>query len=175
MPHLFVPKSLLDFLLLKAEKIKADFEKEEKLFNEYKSDSLFGGLGMDSGMKGFGVTMHVASKDKDEPDLVGTYNDKGQWVDEDGNVFNGYFDVEGNWVEYEQFDVSKEGSYNENAQWVDKDGNVYDGYFDEEGRWIDYTYTDPSGEIVDNGYFDDKIGKWVPYGYFAGDGTYHKF
>lgn len=159
----------------KPKKIKADFEKEEKLFNEYKSDSLFGGLGMDSGMKGFGVTMHIASKDKDEPDLVGTYNDKGQWVDEDGNVFNGYFDVEGNWVEYEQFDVSKEGSYNENAQWVDKDGNVYDGYFDEEGRWIDYTYTDPSGEIVDNGYFDDKIGKWVPYGYFAGDGTYHKF
>jgi hypothetical protein len=159
----------------KPKKIKADFDKEEKLFNEYKSDSLFGGLGMDSGMKGFGVTMHIASKDKDEPDLVGTYNDKGQWVDEDGNVFNGYFDVEGNWVEYEQFDVSKEGSYNENAQWVDKDGNVYDGYFDEEGRWIDYTYTDPSGEIVDNGYFDDKIGKWVPYGYFAGDGTYHKF
>ena len=71
--------------------------------------------------------------------------------------------------------MSKEGSYNENAQWVDKDGNVYDGYFDEEGRWIDYTYTDLNGEIVDNGYFDDKIGKWVPYGYFAGDGTYHKF
>lgn len=159
----------------KPKKIKADFEKEEKLFNEYKSDSLFGGLGMDSGMKGFGVTMHIESKDKDEPDLIGRYNDKGQWVDEDGNVFNGYFDVEGNWVEYEQFDVSKEGSYNENAQWVDKDGNVYDGYFDEEGRWIDYTFTDLNGEIVDNGYFDDKIGKWVPYGYFAGDGTYHKF
>ena len=49
------------------------------------------------------------------------------------------------------------------------------GYFDEQGRWIDYTYTDQNGEIVDNGYFDDKIGKWVPYGYFAGDGTYHKF
>ncbi len=156
----------------KSKKIKADFEKEEKLFNEYKSDSLFGGLGMQTGMQGFGVTLHIENKDKDE--LVGSYNDKGQWVDEDGNVFNGYFDVEGNWVEYEQFDVSKEGSYNENAQWVDKDGNVYDGYFDEEGRWIDYTYTDPNGEIVDNGYFDDTIGKWVPYGYFAGDGTYHK-
>ena len=130
---------------------------------------------MQTGMQGFGVTLHIENKDKDEPELVGSYNDKGQWVDEDGNVFNGYFDVEGNWVEYEQFDVSKEGSYNENAQWVDKDGNVYDGYFDEEGRWIDYTYTDPNGEIVDNGYFDDTIGKWVPYGYFAGDGTYHKF
>lgn len=159
----------------KPKKIKADFDKEEKLFNEYRNDSLFGGFGMESGMKGFGVTMHIESKDEGEPDLIGKYNDKGQWVDEDGNVFNGYFDVDGNWVEYEQFDVSKEGSYNDRAQWVDKDGNVYDGYFDEEGRWIDYTYTDPNGEIVDNGYFDDKIGKWVPYGYFAGDGTYHKF
>lgn len=159
----------------KPKKIKADFEGEKKLFDEYKNDSMFGGLGMGTGMKGFGVTMHIQSKSEDEPDLVGKYNDNGQWVDEDGNVFNGYFDVDGNWVEYEQFDVSKEGHYNENAQWVDKDGNVYDGYFDEEGRWIDYTYTDQNGEIVDNGYFDDTIGKWVPFGYFAGDGTYHKF
>ncbi len=159
----------------KPKKIKADFEGEKKLFDEYKNDGLFGGLGMGTGMKGFGVTMHIQSKSEDEPDLVGKYNDNGQWVDEDGNVFNGYFDVDGNWVEYEQFDVSKEGHYNENAQWVDKDGNVYDGYFDEEGRWIDYTYTDQNGEIVDNGYFDDTIGKWVPFGYFAGDGTYHKF
>lgn len=167
MPEIRTPK--------KPKKIKADFDKEEKLFNEYKSDSLFGGLGMDTGMKGFGVTLHIESKDEGEPELIGKYNEKGQWVDEDGNVFNGYFDVDGNWVEYEQFDVTKEGSYNDKAQWVDKDGNVYDGYFDEEGRWIDYTYTDPNGEIVDNGYFDDMIGKWVPYGYFAGDGTYHKF
>lgn len=159
----------------KPKKIKADFEGEKKLFDEYKNDSMFGGLGMGTGMKGFGVTMHIQSKSEDEPDLVGKYNDNGQWVDEDGNVFNGYFDVDGNWVEYEQFDVSKEGHYNENAQWVDKDGNVYDGYFDEEGRWIDYTYTDQNGEIVDNGYFDDTIGKWVPFGYFAGDGTYHRF
>ena len=159
----------------KPKKINADFEGEKKLFDEYKNDSMFGGLGMGTGMKGFGVTMHIQSKSEDEPDLVGKYNDNGQWVDEDGNVFNGYFDVDGNWVEYEQFDVSKEGHYNENAQWVDKDGNVYDGYFDEEGRWIDYTYTDQNGEIVDNGYFDDTIGKWVPFGYFAGDGTYHRF
>lgn len=159
----------------KPKKIKADFEGEKKLFDEYKNDSMFGGLGMGTGIKGFGVTMHIQSKSEDEPDLVGKYNDNGQWVDEDGNVFNGYFDVDGNWVEYEQFDVSKEGHYNENAQWVDKDGNVYDGYFDEEGRWIDYTYTDQNGEIVDNGYFDDTIGKWVPFGYFAGDGTYHCF
>lgn len=166
-PEIKVPK--------KPKKIKADFDKEEKLYNEYKSDSMFGGLGMDMGMSGFGVTMRIESKSEDEPELIGKYNEKGQWVDEDGNVFNGYFDVEGNWVEYEQFDVTKEGSYNDKAQWVDKDGNVYDGYFDEEGRWIDYTYTDLNGEIVDNGYFDDTIGKWVPYGYFAGDGTYHKF
>lgn len=159
----------------KPKKIKANFEGEKKLLDEYKNDSMFGGLGMGTGMKGFGVTMHIQSKSEDVPDLVGKYNDNGQWVDEDGNVFNGYFDVDGNWVEYEQFDVSKEGHYNENAQWVDKDGNVYDGYFDEEGRWIDYTYTDQNGEIVDNGYFDDTIGKWVPFGYFAGDGTYHKF
>lgn len=164
----------------KPKKIKADFEKEEKLFNEYKTDGMFGGFGIDMGgpdmdLSGFGVTMRIESKNEDEPELVGKYNDKGQWVDEDGNVFDGYFDVEGNWVEYEQFDGSKEGSYNDKAQWVDKDGNVYDGYFDEQGRWIDYTYTDLNGEIVDNGYFDDTIGKWVPYGYFAGDGTYHKF
>ena len=123
----------------KQKKIKAEFDKEEKLLGEYKSDSMFGDLGMGTGMKGFGVTMHVKPKNEDEPELVGSYNDKSQWVDEDGNVFNGYFDVDGNWVEYEQFDVEAEGHYNENAQWVDKDGNVYDGYFDEQGRWIDYT------------------------------------
>lgn len=155
-------------------KIKAELDKEQKLFNEFKHDTMFGGLEMSSGMKGFGVTIHMKSKEEDI-DLVGSYNDRGQWVDADGNVFNGYFDVEGKWVEYEQFDSKKEGHYNDKAQWVDANGTVYDGYFDEEGRWIDYTYTDVNGEIVDNGYFDDLIGKWVPYGYFAGDGTYHKF
>lgn len=159
----------------KRKRVKADFDKEEKLFNEYRNDSMFGGLGMSTGMKGFGVTMKIDSKEDSEPALVGSYNDRGQWVDEDGNVFDGYFDVEGNWVEYEQYDSEKEGHYNDKAQWVDPDGNVYDGYFDEEGRWIDYTYTDSNGEVVDNGYFDDSIGKWVPFGYFAGDGTYHKF
>lgn len=158
----------------KPKKIKANFAGEKKLFDEYRNDGLFGGLGSDMGMQGFGVTLHIESKDKDELELVGTYNDKGQWVDEDGNVFNGYFDVEGNWVEYEPFDATKEGHYNDNAQWVDKDGVVYDGYFDEEGRWIDYTYTDLNGEIVDNGYFDESIGKWVPFGYFGTDGLYHK-
>ena len=95
-------------------------------------------------------------------------------MDEDGNTYNGYFDVEGNWVEYEMYDRRHEGYYNDKAQWVDADGTVYDGYFDEEGRWIDYTYTDANGETVDNGYFDDRIGKWVPFGYFDEDGTYHK-
>ncbi len=156
-------------------KIKAELNKEEKLFNEFRNDNLFGDLSMSTGMKGFGVTMHITNKEKDQPDLTGSYNERGQWVDEDGNVFNGYFDVEGNWVEYEQFDSKKEGHYNDKAQWVDADGTVYDGYFDEEGRWIDYTYTDNNGEIVDNGYFDDTINKWVPFGYFALDGTYHRF
>ncbi len=159
----------------KRKNIKADFGKEEKLYKEYKNDSLFGGLGAKTGMRGFGVTMRIDNKEAGEPPLVGKYNDRGQWVDEDGNVFDGYFDVEGNWVEYEKYDSAKEGHYNDKAQWVDPEGNVYDGYFDEEGRWIDYTYTDSNGEVVDNGYFDDSIGKWVPFGYFAGDGTYHKF
>lgn len=159
----------------KQKKIKANFEGEEKLYNEFRNDTLAGSLAGSMGMQGFGVTMRIENKEKGEPDLIGSYNDRGQWVDEDGNVFNGYFDVEGNWVDYEQFDSNKEGHYNDKAQWVDPEGNVYDGYFDEEGRWIDYTYTDSNGEIVDNGYFDDSIGKWVPFGYFAGDGTYHKF
>ncbi len=154
--------------------VRADYDKEAKLLGEYRSDNLFGGLGPDAGMKGFGVTLHVTA-DEDEPELVGHYNELGQWVDEEGNVFNGYFDSEGNWIEYERFDSSREGHYNENAQWVDQEGNVYDGYFDEQGRWIDYSYTDSNGEIVDNGYFDDKIGKWVPFGYFDDKGNYHKF
>ncbi len=154
--------------------IRADYDKESKLLNEYKSSNLFDDIGMGAGMQGFGVTLHVTA-DEEEPELVGHYNKLGQWVDEEGNVYNGYFDSEGNWVEYEQFDAGREGHYNENAQWVDADGTVYDGYFDEEGRWIDYSYSDPNGEIVDNGYFDNKIGKWVPFGYFDEKGNYHKF
>lgn len=161
----------------KRKAIRPDFDAEEKLYNEYRSDSMFGdmGLGMQSGMRGFGVTLHIPNKEDTEPkEIIGKYNERGQWVDEDGNTYNGYFDVEGNWVEYEMFDRRHEGHYNDMAQWVDEDGNVYDGYFDEEGRWIDYTYTDANGETVDNGYFDDRIGKWVPFGYFDEDGTYHK-
>ena len=161
----------------KRKAIRPDFDAEEKLYNEYRSDSMFGdmGLGMQSGMRGFGVTLHIPNKEDTEPkEIIGKYNERGQWVDEDGNTYNGYFDVEGNWVEYEMFDRRHEGHYNDMAQWVDADGNVYDGYFDEEGRWIDYTYTDANGETVDNGYFDDRIGKWVPFGYFDEDGTYHK-
>ena len=45
---------------------------------------------------------------------------------------------------------------------------------DETGAFGKYTYTDANGETVDNGYFDDKIGKWIPFGYFDEDGTYHK-
>lgn len=154
--------------------VRADYDKEAKLLDEYKGSSIFGNLGPDTGMKGFGVTLHVTS-DEDEQELVGHYNELGQWVDDEGNVYNGYFDADGNWVEYEQFDARREGHYNENAQWVDAEGNIYDGYFDEQGRWIDYSYSDANGEIVDNGYFDDKIGKWVPFGYFDEQGNYHKF
>lgn len=163
--------------------VRADIEKHNKLLEEYRSDGLFGELGMTSGIKGLnmskpkgiGVTLKIAGEEKDAPSLIGSYNEKGQWVDEEGNVYNGYFDLEGKWIEYEQFDSEQEGHYNERGQWVDKDGKVYDGYFDEEGRWIDYTYTAPDGEIIDNGYFDDKLGKWVPFGYFADDGSYHRF
>ncbi len=159
----------------KKKKVHVDFAKEQKMFNEFVNDSMFGGLGMSTGMGGFGVTMHVTSDDEDEPELVGHYNERGQWVDEDGNTYNGYFNVDGEWVEYERFDPTIEGHYNDQYQWVDKDGNVYDGYFDEDGKWIDYTYTDENGEIVDNGYFDDTIGKWVPFGYFDEKGVYHRF
>ncbi len=158
----------------KPKKVHVDFDKEQKMFNEFVNDSMFSSLGMSAGMGGFGVTMHVTSDDEDEPELVGHYNERGQWVDEDGNTYNGYFNVDGEWVEYERYDATLEGHYNDQYQWVDKDGNVYDGYFDEDGKWIDYTYTDANGEIVDNGYFDDKIGKWVPFGYFDEQGVYHK-
>lgn len=159
----------------KRKSVQADIEKHNKLLEEYRSDGLFGDLSMSSGISGIGVTLRIESEEKDAPSLIGSYNDKGQWVDEEGNVFNGYFDLEGKWIEYEQFDSEQEGHYNDRGQWVDKDGKVYDGYFDVDGRWIDYTYTAPDGEIIDNGYFDDKLGKWVPFGYFAEDGSYHRF
>lgn len=106
--------------------------------------------------------------------LVGSYNERAQWTDRDGNVFDGYFDEKGKWIEYEKPDPMTEGHYNEYGQWVDGDGRIYDGYFDEKGRWIDYTFSDANGEVVDNGYFDDKIGKWIAFGYFDGRGAYHK-
>lgn len=159
----------------KKKKIKADWEKEQKLLNEYGMGGMFDMLGQETGMRGFGVKLHIKNKEEGEPDIVGSMNEKGQWTDEEGNTFNGYFDKDNNWVEYEEFNKNEEGHYNENYQWVDNEGNVYDGYFDEEGRWIDYSYSDETGEIVDNGYFDDKLNKWVPFGYFDSEGTYHKF
>lgn len=156
-------------------KIKADKKKEQKLLNEYQGSSIFDSLSPEAGMRGFGVQIHIKNKEEGEPDIVGSLNAKGQWTDEEGNTFNGYFDKDGNWVEYEEFNQKQEGHYNENYQWVDSDGITYDGYFDEEGRWIDYSYSDEKGEIVDNGYFDDKLKKWVPFGYFDEEGTYHKF
>ena len=115
----------------------------------------------------------VAPEDDDEP--KGHYNDKHQWVDENGNIYNGYWDENGNWVDYEEFDELEEGHYNDKGQWVAADGTVYNGYYDEQGRWIDYSYQNEDGEWVDNGYFDEKINKWVPYGYFDEDGTWHTF
>ena len=109
----------------------------------------------------------------DEP--KGHYNEKHQWVDENGNVYNGYWDENGNWVDYEEFDELEEGHYNEKGQWVSADGTVYNGYYDEQGRWIDYSYQNEEGEWVDNGYFDERIGKWVPYGYFDENGVWHNF
>jgi hypothetical protein len=87
----------------------------------------------------------------------------------------GDFDENGDWKDYEAFDSKEEGSYNDQGQWVDKDGKVYDGYFDEKGRWIDYTYVNADGEVVDNGYFDKKIKKWVPYGYFDDNGEWKEY
>lgn len=121
---------------------------------------------------GFGVEMTIESSDVIP--LVGSYNEKGQWTDKDGNIFDGYFDEHGKWIEYEKPDIATEGHYNEYGQWVDGDGRIYDGYFDGNGRWIDYTFTDVNGEVVDNGYFDSKLGKWIAFGYFDGRGAYHK-
>ena len=153
--------------------IKADTKSADRLVNEFKGGSLDSMLGMSGSMGGFGVTLSF--DDDDEEVIVGHYNDKGQWVDEDGYIYNGYFDENGDWKDYESFDSKEEGSYNDQGQWVDKDGKVYDGYFDEKGRWIDYTYVNADGEVVDNGYFDKKIKKWIPYGYFDEDGVWKEY
>jgi EAL domain-containing protein (putative c-di-GMP-specific phosphodiesterase class I) len=153
------------------QKIEAAREKELKLYSEFKSSKLFEQVGLDSGCGGFGIKLHVSNQPDSVP-IVGHYNEQDKWVDDDGREYNGYFDENGGWNEYEEFDSEQEGHYNENAQWVDKDGTVYDGYFDEQGRWIDYSYTTESGEVVDNGYFDETIGKWVPFGYFDANGNY---
>jgi EAL domain-containing protein (putative c-di-GMP-specific phosphodiesterase class I) len=65
----------------------------------------------------------------------GSYNEQGQWVDAEGNVFNGYFDEEGRWIDY--------GFYGADGQWLDN------GYYDEKKqKWVPF------------GYFDDE-GNWV--------------
>ena len=154
--------------------IVADTDKEKKLLNEFKGGSLDSMLGMGGPMGGFGVTLSF-DDDDDEEVIVGHYNEKGQWIDEDGYIYNGYFDENGDWQDYETFDSKEEGSYNDQGQWVDKDGKVYDGYFDEKGRWIDYTYVNAEGQVVDNGYFDKKIKKWIPYGYFDENGIWREY
>ena len=159
----------------KKKTVTADLNVEARLLDEYRTDGLFDELGSGEGFRGFGVSMHIETDEDDAPPLVGSYNENGQWVDSDGNVFDGYFDENGKWIEYEKLDLSAEGHYNEYGQWVDAEGVVYDGYFDEDGKWIDYTFADQNGETVDNGYFDTKIGKWVAFGYFDGKGAYHRF
>lgn len=154
--------------------VVADTDKEKKLLNEFKGGSLDSMLGMGGPMGGFGVTLSF-DDDDDEEVIVGHYNEKGQWIDEDGYIYNGYFDENGDWQDYETFDSKEEGSYNDQGQWVDKDGKVYDGYFDEKGRWIDYTYVNSEGQVVDNGYFDKKIKKWIPYGYFDENGVWREY
>lgn len=153
--------------------VSADLNAEAKLINEFRNEGMQ--LGLEGGMSGFGVRMQINDEvDKQAPPLVGSYNEKYQWVDADGNVFDGYFDADDKWVEYEKLDIATEGHYNEYGQWVDGDGRTYDGYFDEDGKWIDYTYADKNGEPVDNGYFDTKLGKWIAFGYFDARGAYHR-
>ena len=155
--------------------VVADTRKMDKLAGEYgRKSSLDEQLGMSGAMGGFGVTLTFGDKESGE-EMTGHYNEAGQWIDEEGYVYNGYFDENGQWKDYEAFNSSEEGSYNDQGQWVDKDGKVYDGYFDEEGRWIDYTYVNEQGEKVDNGYFDNKIGKWIPFGYFDESGNWQEY
>ena len=49
----------------------------------------------------------------------------------------GYYDEDGNWVEYT-------GYYDEDGNWVD-----YEGYYDEDGNWVEYVYEDDYPEDVD--------------------------
>ncbi len=82
----------------------------------------------------------IEELDEDEKDETlelpqGSYNEQGQWVDAEGNVYNGYFDDLGRWIDY--------GFYGADGQWLDN------GYFDEkEQKWMPF------------GYFDDE-GNWV--------------
>ena len=155
--------------------IVADTRKMDKLAGEYAGkSSLDAQLGLSGARGGFGVTLTFGDKESGE-EMTGHYNQAGQWIDEEGYVYNGYFDENGDWKEYEAFNSAEEGSYNDKGQWVDKDGKVYDGYFDEEGRWIDYTYVNEKGETVDNGYYDKKVGKWMPFGYFDEKGDWKEY
>lgn len=156
-------------------KIVADYAREKRLLGELKGDRLGASLGQDSAFGGFGVTLTFGKKDE-EDEYVGHYNADGKWVDEEGFVYNGYFDEDSNWVDYEEFDPTKvDGHYNAEGKYVDADGKEYNGYFDEQGRWIDFTYLDKDGKEVDNGYFDEKIGKWIPNGYFDESGKWHPY
>ncbi len=63
----------------------------------------------------------------------GHYNDKKQWVDSDGEVYDGYFDQQGRWIDY--------GYYDDDDNWHDNgfyDGELFIpyGYFDDDGNYI---------------------------------------
>ena len=63
----------------------------------------------------------------------GHYNDQKQWVDSDGEVYNGYFDQQGRWIDY--------GYYDDDDNWHDNgfyDGELFIpyGYFDDDGNYI---------------------------------------
>ncbi len=63
------------------------------------------------------------------------YNDQGQYVDEDGTVYNGYFDEQDRWIDY--------GFEDENGEFVDN------GYFDSKTeKWIPYGYFDDDGNWI---------------------------
>ncbi|HKL94229.1 MAG TPA: EAL domain-containing protein [Clostridia bacterium] len=77
----------------------------------------------------------VAVYDNDIEMPQGSYNEQGQWVDAEGNVYNGYFDEEGRWIDY--------GFYGDDGQWMDN------GYYDEKlQKWIPFGYFDESGNWV---------------------------
>lgn len=63
----------------------------------------------------------------------GHYNDKKQWVDSAGEVYDGYFDQQGRWIDY--------GYYDDDDNWHDNgfyDGELFIpyGYFDDDGNYI---------------------------------------